>query len=185
MKSKHAGLIFFAIASAWFSAPLAFAGGSTLVVISSWPPHVSDADEDPTKRAARLTEIADAIDGATGDRQERAALITQAKHESHLADYVFRNDCKSGPRGAYECDGTPGKGHRAHGIYQLHGDVPDDLAGQTAMALRLWKSHLKRCRGSVKDEIAGAFSGMATGGKCGWGGAAKRAATMRGLVSRL
>jgi len=176
VKSKHAAPLFFAIAAAWFSAPLALAGGSTLAVISAWPPHVSDADEDPTKRASRLTEIADAIDGATGDRQERAALLTLIRYESGAASHVQRGECKP-----HECD----KG-RATGIYQLHGDVPVELAGQTSRALGVWRFGFKRCARSHPDPIAGAFQSYGSGGHCApskW--SAKRAATMRGLVSRL
>ena len=165
--------------------------GATLRVLQSFPVHVTDSDEDPDSRAARLAEIAQAIDAATSDPTERAALLTLVKFESGAAAYVFEGRCADGPRGLYECDGTPGKGHKATGVYQLHANndhpvIPSDVASQSRIALRLWKSGRVSCRRVVTDEIAGAFVSFGTGGKCsptGWSQA--RASHLRRIAGRL
>lgn len=155
-------------------------GPGTLGVLVAMPVHVTDRDEDPERRLARLEAIAAAIDGASEHPEDRAALLALARHESHLAAYVHEGRCQDGPRGKAECDSG-----RAKGLWQLHGESPDDLDGQALRAIQLWRGFRKSCRSSVRDELEGAFSGYATGGRCGFAGAPHRAQTMRAILRRL
>ncbi len=141
----------------------------TLAVLSAFPVHYTDKAEDPIKRAWRVELTAIAVDRATQNLQERAALLTLLKFESGLASYVQEDRCHEGPRGKFECDSG-----KALGIWQLHGEVSDDLNLQAERALFLWRAARKRCGKVVDNDIIGAFSGYATGGSCGWGGATKR-----------
>lgn len=152
----------------------------TLAVLSSFPVHYTDKDEDSDKRAARLLELQTAVDSATRNYEERAALLTLLKYESGTAAYVQEGRCSDGPRGKFECDSG-----RAKGPWQLHGEVPDDLSEQAALAIKLWRAARLRCSKVVPNEHEGAFSGYATGGKCGWGGAPRRVTTMLQLWRKL
>lgn len=160
--------------------------GATLRVLQSFPVHVTDKDEPAESRAARLAEIATAIDAATSDPTERAALLTLVRMESGAAGYVHRGECSTGPRGKFECDSGRAKGH-----WQLHANadhptIPDFLGEQAKIALRLWKSGRVACRRVVTDEIAGAFQSYGTGGKCSpsaW--SSSRADHLRRIAGRL
>jgi hypothetical protein len=156
-------------------------GDRTFAALQSFPVHTSDRDEPEEKRRKRLREIAAAVDGATTDRPERAALLTLVLFESHAAAYVHEGRCSDGPRGALECDSGLAKGH-----FQLHGDVPDSLDEQAVKALSLWRFGLTRCRRAHPDPIAGAFQSFGTGGKCSpsaW--SSRRADMMRRLTGKL
>lgn len=131
------------------------------------PIHFTDKDEDSDERNRRIRGVALAIvkastskDGSI-DYNRRAALITLARFESHLARYVQENRCKDGPGGRKECDYG-----RAKGLWQLHasrrdGPVPDDLFEQADRAGRRWAGAYAVCKG-----IAEAFTAYGTGGKC-------------------
>lgn len=163
----------------------ALAGGGTRGALRAFPVHVTDRDEPGESREARLERVAEAIDSATEDPLERAALLTLARYESGLARYVQEGRCADGPRGSRECDSG-----RSVGLFQLrpnanHPEVPESLGGQAAMALRLWRGARVRCRSSVPDELAGAFSAYGTGGGCGASWAKGRAEHLRRLRARL
>lgn len=149
-------------------------------VLASFPVHVTDRDEDPESRKRRLRTIADAIDAGASAPRDRAALLTLVRFESHAARYVHEGRCFDGPRGKLECDAG-----RATGHWQLHGVVPSDLESQARRAAELWRGGLQRCEGSSSDRMAGAFAAYATGGKCGFAGAEKRAAYLRSILGRL
>lgn len=158
----------------------------TLRALESMPVHVTDRDEPEEKRSRRLREIADAIDSATEDRLERAVLLTLVRYESGAAAYVHEGRCSDGPRGERECDHG-----RAVGHWQLHAserypEIPDSIEEQARIAVTLWRGARSRCRGSVTDDIAGAFAAYGTGGKCApvaW--AQHRADYARRLAGRL
>lgn len=153
----------------------------TREVIAGWPVHVTDAGENAAVREERLTAIARAIDLATSDMTERAALLTLVRNESGAAAYVYEGRCSDGPRGQRECDSG-----RATGVWQIHGEVPDSVVEQAELALSIWRSHRTRCRKVLADELVGAFAGYGTGGKCApeaW--AVRRAEETRRVARRL
>jgi len=156
-------------------------GGGVVSVLNSQPTHWSDRGADPASVTASRTDLARAIDSATEDNQERAALTTLAIHESRLALYVLEGRCSDGPKGA--CDNG-----RAFGPWQLHATrdvpiIPAALGEQAVIALKRWRSHRKRC---LAHGPAGAFTGYGTGGWCGpakW--ARERVATLAQVEARL
>lgn len=157
----------------------------TLTVLESFPRHDTDTSEDDTKRFGRIREIAAAINMATDDATERAALAVLAKRESGLAAYVYEDRCSDGPRKHRECD----RG-RARGVWQLHAnsdhpEIPSDVYDQAKIAVKLWRGHRYRCASLNTDQLAGAFAGYATGKACSWGGAASRARETRRIAAQL
>ncbi len=155
----------------------------TLAALQAMPAHFTDADEE--NRGGRLFEIARAIDAATDDRVERAALLTLGRYESGWARYVLEGRCHEGPRGRHECDSG-----NSTGAFQLRPnanfpEVPPDLAGQAVMALRLWRGARVHCRRVVSDEFAGAFSMYGSGNSCGHSWAKARAGHLRRIAGRL
>lgn len=158
----------------------------TLKVLRSFPVHHTDRNEDPSKRDARLQDFAKAVDAVTQDPTEKAALLTIARYESHIAAYVYENRCSDGPRGKHECDAG-----RAKGLLQLqpndnHPVIPDDTTEQAEIAVRLWRGYRSRCARVVPDEFAGAFDAYGTGGSCAPSKWAKdRADYMRSIIRRL
>lgn len=175
------------LASFFLAGAVHGAPSSTLAVLEAFPPHVTDADEPPEERSARLRSLSAGIDAATTDRLGRAVLAVLAWRETRLARYVHEDRCSDGPRGEHECDGG-----RARGPWQIHDapghTVPADDAGQARLAWRLWSSAYRRC-GRVlpeRDRIAGAFQSYGTGGMCApsqW--ARARAAHVRRVWWRL
>lgn len=171
---------------------LAFSGlawGSergTLAILRSFPVHVSDREEEPATRDARLAEIARAIDAVTEDPTGRAALLTLVRFESGAAAYVHEDRCSDGPRGSRECDAGRARGHWQLHANNRHPRIPDGLEEQASIALRLWRGSRERCARVVSDDLAGAFSAYGTGGHCApakW--STERAAFMRRIVRRL
>lgn len=158
----------------------------TLAVLRSMPVHVTDRGEAPEKRNERLSDIASAVDAVTESPTERAALLTIARFESHLAAYVFEGRCSDGPGGSKECDSG-----RAVGVFQLHPNanhpvIPASVFEQADIALRLWRGGRESCRRVVSDELQGAFDAYGTGGKCApskWSKA--RAEHLRAIQGRL
>ncbi len=163
----------------------ALAVPSTFGVLSSFPVHHTDRDEPEEARARRVGAVASAIDQATDDPTERAALATLVRFEAGLARYVQEGRCSDGPRGKHECDSG-----RSIGLFQLRPNdnfptVPSDLEGQAVMALRIWRGARVRCRSSVPDELAGAFSQYGSGNSCGHSWAEARASHVRKIRGRL
>lgn len=155
----------------------------TLAVLEAFPAHVTDRNE--PNRKARLEAIARAVDAATDDPTERAALLTLGRYESGWARFVMEGRCSEGPRGARECDSG-----KSFGAFQLRPnakfpEVPADLEGQATMALRMWRGARVYCRSSVRDELAGAFSQYGSGNSCGHAWAEARAAHLRRIAGRL
>ena len=136
-------------------------GGGVLSVLRNEPTHWSDRKADPGLVDSARVELANAIDGATLDTSERAALAILAIHESRLALYVLEGRCSDGPRGA--CDHL-----LAVGPFQLHATsdvpvIPGSMAEQATIALRRWRGHRKRC---AAHGTAGAFMGYGSGFRC-------------------
>ena len=185
MSDVKATLALCAIAAALSSLALAGLargnGGGVLGVLSSQPTHWSDRDADPSTILASRSELAEAIDAASTEPSDRAALTTLAIHESRLALYVLQGRCADGPKGA--CDNG-----RAFGPWQLHATrdvpvIPEAIDEQAVIALKRWRSHRKRC---LVHGAAGAFTGYGTGGWCGpakW--ARERVATLARVEARL
>lgn len=160
-----------ALASAWSCSGLAEAHAAedrsvcteatgTLAALCRLPPHRLDIEEPTAVRENRLTRIAQAIDLATWDKAQRARLIALGWHETRYAAYIDEGRCSDGPVGE-RCDNG-----KSHGPWQLRHNaiqrVPDDTAGQAAMAASLLRFHQRHCSGSV----AKAFHSYGTGGKC-------------------
>lgn len=158
----------------------------TLKVLRAFPVHHTDRNEDPAKREARLLDFSQAVDTVTQDPTEKAALLTIARFESHIAAYVYENRCSDGPRGKHECDAGRAKGLLQLQPSNLHPVIPDSLTEQADIALRLWRGYRARCSRVVSDEFAGAFDAYGTGGSCApskW--AKERATYMRSIIRRL
>jgi hypothetical protein len=110
--------------------------------------HVSDVDEDPRAREARLREVAASVSSAVqhatcagawarptpcrriwpGSQLElAAALLALGWHEAYWAGYVGRDECHLGPVGA-RCDQDPKTGlPRARSYWQLWAVAAPDL----------------------------------------------------------
>lgn len=134
----------------------------TLTALRSFPVAVDDRDEPADERAARIAEIAEAIDTATKSRLERAVLIVLVGGESKLARFVDFDlpKCREGHQGW--CDSG-----RAYGLPQLHFmQRTETRLEQMQTAIRRWRGHRDRCRRHVPDDIAGGFAGYGSGGKC-------------------
>lgn len=134
-----------------------------------------------------------------GTRAELAALlIVQAYRESGLALRVHAGDCLP-----TECDARrlPGGGieHQAVGLWQLHRSayVPEplwrELAGVEPVptflaarsAARILASGRAWCARSGGDPLEATLSAYATGGRCSWVGAPRRAAMARRFMTKL
>lgn len=146
---------------------------STYEVLASLPTHKSDAGEPALQRAERLRDIASAVDGATLDATERAALISLGSHESHFSRTV--------------CSGEQlGDGGRAFGCWQSHHpDRSGGVSGQARRAIAQLKRAGNYCRDESQDYWRGAFSLYATGKTCDWAGAKERVLMMRRIGWRL
>lgn len=166
---------------------IARASGSsvTLRLLQQAPREVSDLDEDDAVRAARMEELAEAIDAATPHLHERALLYTQGSHESQWAAFVHLDlpRCSEGHKGW--CDSG-----RAFSPWQLHGTTrTEDMAWAAAKALAHLRYQAKRCKRPDLTTDAGvraAISGYATGGKmCSWKGAGERVQTWRRVLAAM
>jgi hypothetical protein len=163
----------------------------TYDLLLSFQPHFTDADEPEGLRKTRMRRIADAIDRATEkdgwvNWEARRALVTLAKHESHLARYVYENRCAEGPRKEKECDGG-----KATGIFQIHANdnnpkIPLDVESQAVIAAKLWWGSYHRCLRGAPDPFAAAYAAYGSGGWCAatkW--AESRAAYHRAISGKL
>lgn len=147
----------------------------TYSILNNAPVWHEDINEPPDERRARLLEIAEAVDGATSNLDERSALLTLIKHETHAARYVHLDEprCRNGVGG--RCDDG-----KAWGLTQLHGtDRKGTARDAMDISVRTLRFGLKRCK-----SWNGAFSSFATGGKCSLD-MSERVETMRAYRSRL
>lgn len=172
-------LVVLAVLLSWALSGLAHGSGSTLAALERVPVHTSDRDEPQEDRRKRLAVIAEAIDSATANLDERAWLIVTAKRESGLAKRITEDHdyCRLGRGGA--CDGG-----RAYGTIQLHG-VSRDLtqAEQFAEGIARLRRGANYCRARGFDHWLGGTSQYATGrtaerGGCSWVGAKERVQDM-------
>lgn len=157
-----------------------------LAVMLSQPTWHGDMAETPEQRADLLRPVAMAIELATEDQTEQAALISLGWHESRFARYVIEGRCQDGPPGA-RCDNgrarSPWQLWRRSCPYAwaLAEDDPRALERSAACAVRLLRGARWRCR----DGWRGAFAGYARGASCTWAPASGRAETMGLVLMRL
>ena len=128
-----------------------------------------------------LRPVALAIELATDDTTEQAALVALGWHESRWARYVVSGYCSDGPSGA-RCDNgrarSPWQTHRSAcpSAWALAEEDPRALERSAVCAVRLLRGARGRCRGMhPAGDLAGAFSGYARSSVCTWAPAAGRA----------
>ena len=163
---------------------------AVLAVLLSLQPHVSDLDEAPGARKARLGAIAQDIATASkGNRDRAAALIVLGSRESHFASWVGDGCQGDPPKGSGDCD----KG-RARSYWQVWARgcrkgwaLPvGSRAAQAAFAgcaARLWQAARRRCQSANEDPLVGAYSGYRS--VCRWEPAKARARRHRVMLARL
>lgn len=162
-----------------------------LAVMLSQPTWHGDMAETPEQRADLLRPVAMAIELATEDQTEQAALISLGWHESRFARYVIEGRCQDGPPGA-RCDNGRARSpwqlwrRSCPSAWELAEDDPRAMERSAACAARLLRGARGRCRGMhPAGDLAGMFSGYARGGRCTWGPAAGRAQSMGAVLMRL
>jgi hypothetical protein len=162
-----------------------------LAVMLAQPTWHGDLAETPEQRADLLRPVAMAIELATEDTTEQAALVALGWHESRWARYVVSGHCSDGPSGV-RCDNGqarhPWQLHRSAcpSAWALAEDDPRALERSAACAVRLLRGARGRCRGMhPAGDWAGAFSGFARGGQCTWAPAAGRARSMSAALMAL
>ena len=186
---------------------------NAILAVALTLPAYSGDQETPNQRLERVSVIARAVDKASakatcahklpegsprcrrvwpGSQRELAALLlTQAWHESRLAEHVHADRC-----GPLECD----RGF-AKSLWQVHasGNLPkarwltiggtdqESTDRAAKAATRYLAGARARCgrmtRGTGADWAAYTIAGYATGNECTWKGAKGRAATMRRLLA--
>jgi hypothetical protein len=127
--------------------------------------------------AKRLYPVATAIVAATPRSEEQAWLATQGKLESNFYDWVTYDapKCRDS-RDPNVCDSG-----RAWSPWQLwHTDRTGGVARAARLALSRWRFALEYC-----GTPEGAFALLATGHKCVWSQAPKRAAALASNLGRL
>jgi hypothetical protein len=158
-----------------------------LTVLLSLPAWHGERELADVDRRALLAPVAEAIHGAARSREEAAALITQAWHESRLAAYVLEGRCHEGPPGA-RCDMDRKGNPRARGPWQVWSwckawDYPEgsreSLRHEASCAVRAMRFHLKRC-----ETWEGAFAGLRRS-KCVSSRSKARVETMKLVLGRL
>lgn len=162
-----------------------------LAVMLAQPTWHGDLAETPEQRADLLRPVALAIELATHDTTEQAALIALGYHESGWARYVLEGRCADGPPGA-RCDHGRARSpwqlwrRACPSAWELSEDDPRALERSAACAVRLLRGARGRCRGMhPAGDVAGMFSGYARGGVCTWAPAAGRARSMASVLVRL
>lgn len=162
-----------------------------LAVMLAQPAWYQDAAEPPEARADLLRPVALAIELATEDRTEQAALVALGYHESAWARYVVEGRCADGPDGV-RCDHGRARSpwqlhHRAcPGAWELAEDDPRALERSAACAARQLRGAKGRCRGlHPAGDTAGMFSGYARSAVCTWAPGAARAMTMSAVLFKL
>jgi|GEM_PF-5399452 len=175
-----------ALLFSWAFSGIASGTGSTLAALERVPVHTTDRGEPPEDRRKRLAEIAEAIDGATQNLDERAWLIMTARRESGLAKYVSEDHarCSEGQGGV--CDGG-----RSFSVWQLRATKRDlTKAEQAIEALKRFRRAANYCHSRGVDYFLGGTSQYALGrtfeyGGCAWPEAKERVAEMRVVRGRL
>lgn len=164
-----------------------------LAVMLSQPTWHGDLAETPEQRSDLLRPVAMAIELATEDQTEQAALVALGWHETGgWARFVVEGRCKDGPTGM-RCDNgrarSPWQVHRTRlcsAAWELAEDDPRTLERSAECAVRHLRGAMGRCRGlHPAGEWAGAFSGFARSAVCTWAPAAGRAETMGVVLMRL
>lgn len=158
---------------------------AALLRLPTWYQDVGDTLE---QRADLLRPVALAIELATEDTTEQAALIALGFHESRFARYVVDGHCSDGPAGT-RCDNGrarhPWQVHRSAcpSAWALAEDDPRALERSAACAVRLLRGARGRCRGQHQaGDWAGAFSSYGRGASCTWAPAAGRVRTMGAVL---
>lgn len=179
-------LVALAMLLSWALSGLAHGAGSTLAALERIPVHVSDRDEPSEDRRKRLAAIAEAIDAATTNLDERAWLIMTAKRESGLAAFVTEDHepCKRGRGG--RCDSG-----RSFGAWQQKRMLRTEThAEQAVEALKRFRRAANYCHSRGVDYLQGGTSQYALGrtfefGGCSWPEAKERIREMRVIRGRL
>lgn len=165
-----------------------------LLILLSFAPHTTDAEEPRVEREARLELVASAIASVAKNRREAVMLVTVGWFESRFASYVGEGRCLDGPSDS-RCDVDPETGKpRARGYWQLWqiacpsmwrsepGSRESVMLGARCAARQL-RSAERRCRTRAQTRMSGAFSGY-RGASCTWKGAPRRAAFANRLLRR-
>jgi len=170
--------------AALLAAPAIASESRTLDALERVPVYSGDTGEPADERRARLGEMAQAIDGATHNRDERAMLIALAIHESNLARYVQLDLGACSDGASLRCD----RG-KAWSPWQLHGT---DRTGGVTVAAQIAVGKLRAARrvceerhGTRIEPVAAAMSLYGTGATCQWPGVSARVATYRRIVGTL
>jgi hypothetical protein len=161
-----------------------------LTALLSLPTWYGDKDLSKEERRALIRPVAEAIHGVARTRDEAAALVSLAWHESRLASYVLEGRCHEGPPGA-RCDMDRKGKPRARGPWQVWKwckawDHPEgsaeSLRREARCALGALRTHRSRC-----GTWEGAFAGMGgLGGRnCVSARSSQRVQTMRRVLGRL
>lgn len=172
------------VLAALFAAPALAGESRTLAALERVPVYSGDTAEPVDERRVRLGELAQAIDGATHNRDERAMLVALAIHESGLARYVQLDLGACSDGASLRCD----RG-KAWSPWQLHGT---DRTGGVTVAAQIAVSKLRGARrvceerhGKRIEPVAAALSLYGTGSTCQWPGVSVRVATYRRIVGTL
>ena len=138
--------------------------------------------------------VADEIGAVSANRDEAAALISLAWHETKFASAVMEGRCSDlHPRA---CDSG-----RALGVWQLHKQActaawalaspnggtagqRESLREQARCAIRLLRWNAKRGRDRARTPLHAAFAGYAAR-PWNWAGAEVRVATVRAVLRRM
>lgn len=150
----------------------------TLSLMLFLPAFSGDAGDTQTARRELYRPVAEAIDRATSNPLERAALVADGYFESRFARYVLERRCSDGPRGM-RCDPDKHGVPRARGPWQVwHYCHRDGLAGEAECVLDQMRLGRVRCA-----SWEGAFSAL-KGGSCSWPGAVPRVQLLRRLIEK-
>lgn len=162
------------------------------IVLEQMPRSVFD-DETEAEQAARLDELADAIDAAARDDHEAAALLAIGGAESHFAEYV-QSGCHYPdgiPKGAGHCDRGKSRSPwqmkvtacRAGWVLPRGSEAA--LRAFAVCARKRFLGGLKRCSGRHPGgDIAGAMAGYRSV-DCTWEGRPHDGARARDRLYRL
>lgn len=147
-----------------------------LPVLLELPVCVADRGQ-PEAKAAQLHMVAGAIEEATADPSERAALITIAWFESRLCLRVHAGELRGGlGEGLWQLE--PGSRRRP----PFAGLGSSETAHAAGEALALWR--LGRCAGRPLAARFRAYAGLGCGPR-DWAGAEPRARFMRWTLGAL
>lgn len=162
-----------------------------LLVMLAQPVWHQDTAETPAERADLLRPVAMAIELATDDATEQAALIALGYAESRWARYVVEGRCQDGPRGV-QCDHGRARGPwqtwrvACPEAFELVEWDPRVLERTAKCAVRHLRGGYGRCRGrNPAGDWAGAFAAQRGGASCLMPSAEARQKTMRNVLLKL